>query len=82
MNKKEAIARKIGKYLESRDWTVFETNDKCENCDHSCSPDANFCSDCGAPVVKKESQKQAIDVLYQAYLIGKKAEASFNKASK
>ena len=51
MTNKETVARKMGEYLESKDWTVFERSSKCDECDGRCPHDAHFCPKCGVKLV-------------------------------
>ena len=74
MTNKETVARKMGEYLESKDWTVFERSSKCDECDGRCPHDAHFCPKCGVKLVPFENQDATIEMLYQAFLIGKRAE--------
>ncbi len=79
MTKKETVARKMGKYLESKDWNVFEMRIMCDECKKSCFSSARFCSHCGTRLNPKENQDEMIETLYQAFLVGKRAESQFDK---
>jgi RNA polymerase subunit RPABC4/transcription elongation factor Spt4 len=82
MTKKEKIARAMGTYLETQDWSVFESQGTCEECHHKYPHNARYCPHCGTRTTLKEDQEGMIEVLYQAYVIGKRTETIFDKLKK
>ena len=55
-------AERLGAYLERRDWTIFEANDKCDKCGRitGFADSARFCQHCAAPLKRDQHRAHVL----------------------
>ena len=61
-------AKRLGKFLERRDWTVFEANEECWKCGKrtSFADKAKFCMHCGSVLKHDQHEKEVLKDLEAA----------------
>ena len=78
MTRKEKVSKAMRKYLEGLDWIIVDMDDPllhCLQCNTKIHSRDNYCSFCGVRSNVEDIDKNVGSTeLWEAYLIGKKAD--------